>query len=73
MKAPRALALAAFALIACTAPSPASIQAQMYCWADDQEFPVPCEEPDEEDDEAAAPPAGAQPAWPRAEQPGPTQ
>lgn len=56
MKAPRTLALAGLALIVCTAPSPASIQAQMYCWSDDQEFPVPCDA-SEEEDEAASPPA----------------
>jgi 4-hydroxybenzoate polyprenyltransferase len=46
--------------------SPASIQAQMYCWAYDQEFPA-CEASEEEEDEAAgcraagrAPPARPQ-------------
>ena len=62
MKARRTLALAGLALIACTAPSPASIQAQMYCWAYDLEFPVPCEASEEEEDEAAsAPPTAAPP------------
>ena len=48
------LAIAGLALIACPATSPASVQSQMYCWAYDQEFPVPCEASEEEDDEAAA-------------------
>jgi hypothetical protein len=64
MKAPRTLALAGLALIACTAPSLASIQAQMYCWSDDQEFPVPCGASEDEDDEAAAPPPAAPPGRP---------
>jgi hypothetical protein len=52
MGAPRTLAFAGLALIACTAPSPASVQGQMYCWEYDLEFPVPCDASDEEEDEA---------------------
>jgi hypothetical protein len=71
MGAPRTLAFAGLALIACTAPSPASVQGQMYCWAYDLEFPVPCDASDEEEDEgvgAAATrvaPLGGVRQWPR--------
>ena len=71
MGAPRTLAFAGLALIACTAPSPASVQRQMYCWEYDLEFPVPCDASDEEEDEAAGAaatrlaPVGHEREWPR--------
>ena len=45
-----ALALAALALLASASPGAARRHAQMYCWTQDSEFPVPCEQDDEEDD-----------------------
>jgi hypothetical protein len=45
-----AAALAALALLASASPGAARMHAQMYCWSQDSEFPVPCEQDDEEDD-----------------------
>jgi hypothetical protein len=57
MRVLQALALAGLTLLACAAPSAASIHGPMYCWESDLEFPVPCD-PDEEDEAAVVPPAG---------------
>jgi hypothetical protein len=45
-----ALALAALALLAWATPGTARMHAQMYCWTQDSEFPVPCEQDEEEDE-----------------------
>ena len=54
MKALRTLALAGLALLASAVPGAARVHGQMYCWAYDSEFPVPCEGPEEEEEEQAA-------------------
>jgi hypothetical protein len=49
MKINAVLALAALVLLAWATPGTASVPAQMYCWSEDSEFPVPCD-PDDDDD-----------------------
>jgi hypothetical protein len=49
MRVVAALALAGLVLLGATDRSSARVQAQMYCWEFDSEFPVPCEQEDEED------------------------
>ena len=49
MKIYTVLALAALALLAWGTPGTASVQAQMYCWSEDSEFPVPCDQDDDDD------------------------
>ena len=50
MRVVSALALAGLILLGATDRSSARVQAQMYCWELDSEFPVPCEQEDEEDE-----------------------
>jgi hypothetical protein len=50
MRVVSALALAGLILLGATDRSAARLQAQMYCWELDSEFPVPCEQEDEEDE-----------------------
>ena len=50
MRVVSALALAGLILLGATDRSSARVQAQMYCWEFDSEFPVPCEQEDEEDE-----------------------
>jgi hypothetical protein len=52
MRVVSALALAGLILLGATDRSSARVQAQMYCWELDSEFPVPCEQEDEEDEGA---------------------
>jgi hypothetical protein len=53
MRVLRTLVLTALALLASAVPGAARVQGQMYCWALDSEFPVPCDPPEEEDEPAA--------------------
>jgi hypothetical protein len=50
MRVVSALALAGLILLGATDRSSARVQAQMYCWELDSEFPVPCEQEDEDDE-----------------------
>jgi hypothetical protein len=50
MRAVRTLALAGLALLGWAGSLSARVQGQMYCWAADAEFPVPCDEGGEEDE-----------------------
>ena len=49
MRVYKALALAALALLASASPGAARMHTQMYCWAQDSEFPVPCDDEGEDD------------------------
>ena len=50
MRIYQALVLAALMLLGSGGPGAARMHAQMYCWAQDSEFPVACEQEDDEDD-----------------------
>jgi hypothetical protein len=50
MRVVSALALAGLILLGATDRSSARVQAQMYCWELDSEFPVPCEQEDDDDE-----------------------
>jgi len=50
MKVVSALALAGLFLLGATDRGAARVQAQMYCWDADSEFPVACEQEDEDDE-----------------------
>jgi hypothetical protein len=50
MRVISALALAGLILLGAADRGSARVQAQMYCWDSDSEFPAPCEQDDEEDE-----------------------
>ena len=64
MKVVSALALAVLFLLGATDRGSARVQAQMYCWDADSEFPVACEQ-EEGDDEASGRIEGPDPVPPR--------
>jgi hypothetical protein len=54
MRVISALALAGLILLGAADRAPARIPTQMHCWALDSEFPVPCEQDDEDDEVSEA-------------------